>query len=121
MTLETLLIIALAAWRVAHLLVNERGLLAIGDIVRLLAGVRSMKVQRPGFNNVPYETTECQSDNEVGKMLCCIMCTSVWTSGMALALWCIGTGASLSFAEAVVNWFAVAALCIVCEKVNRYV
>jgi hypothetical protein len=119
--LETLLILALAAWRVAHLLVNERGPLAIGDLARGLSGVRQVKVQRTGYNNTPFETTECQADNEIGRMLCCIYCTSFWTSGMALALWCIGTGLTLSFAEAVVNWFAVAALCIVAEKVNRYV
>lgn len=121
MTLETLLIVALAAWRFAYLLVNERGPLAIGDMVRLLAGVRVETVERAGYNNTTYQTTECASDNEVGKMLCCIYCTSFWTSGMVLCWWCIGTGITLSFAEAAVNWFAVAALCIVCEKVNRYV
>lgn len=121
MTLETLVILALAAWRFAYLLVNERGFLGVGDLARLLAGVRQVKVERTGYNNLPYETTECQADNEIGRMLCCVYCTSVNTSLLALLLWCIGTGLRPSVAEAVVWWFATAALCIVCEKVNRYV
>lgn len=120
MTLETLIVLALAAWRLAHLLVNERGFLAIGERVRTLAGVRQAEVQRMAGNQ-SYTTTECQGDNEIARMLCCVYCTSVWTSAMVLWWWVIGTGISLSFAEAVVHWLAIAALCIVCEKVNRYV
>lgn len=121
MSLETLLIIALAAWRVAHLVVNERGLLGIGDMVRTLAGVRSVKVPHTLPGGQTFETVECRADNEVGRMLCCIYCTSFWTAGMALVGWCIGTGLRPSVAEAVAYWFAIAALCMFAEKVNRYV
>lgn len=120
MTLETLVILALAAWRIAHLLVNERGILAVGERIRALAGVRQVKLTHTTPDKRQYETTECAGDTEIGKMLCCVYCTGFWTAGAVLALWCIGTGYTLSFAEAVVNWFAIAALCIVCEKVNRY-
>jgi hypothetical protein len=119
MTLTALVVCALAAWRVAHLLVNERGPFAIGEIVRGLFGVRQVKGERTvGIQT--YTTTECQGDNEVARMLCCIYCTSVWTSALAAWFWIIGTAITPSFAEALVDWFAIATLCIVVEKVNRY-
>lgn len=121
MTLTALVICALAAWRLAHLLVNERGPLAVGELVRSLFGARQVKVQHETPNGTPYFSTECQGNNEIARMLCCIYCTSVWTSALALALYIAGTGLALSAAEAIVDWFAVATLCIVVEKINRYV
>lgn len=121
MTLETLLILALAAWRVAHLLVNERGILGIGERVRALAGVHQVEVEHELPNGQTFKTTECQANNETGKALCCIYCTSVWTSGVVLWWWIIGTGIRPSLAEAVVWWLAIAALSMFAEKVNRYV
>lgn len=114
MTLEMLVICALAAWRVAHLLVNERGPLAIGEHLRTLAGVQQVTVQRPGYNNVPYETTECVASNEVGQMLCCIYCANFWTACLMFALW-------------QTEWRAIVYLCCIwaagafAEKANRYV
>lgn len=121
MTLETLLILALAAWRVAHLLVNERGPLAIGEHLRTRAGVELVKTQHTLPGGQTYETAECQGQNEIARMLCCIYCTSFWTSLLAVWWYWIGAGPTLSFTEATIDWFAVAALCIVAEKVNRYV
>jgi hypothetical protein len=121
MRLELAFVLALAAWRVAHMLVNERGILAISERIRTLAGVYTVTKQHTLPGGQQYESAECAGDNELAKMLCCVWCTSVWTSAGMLALWCVGTGLSLSLAEAVVWWLAIAALCIVCEKVNRYV
>lgn len=121
MTLEIAVILALAAWRVAHLLVNERGLLAIGERVRTLAGVYTVTKQHTLPGGQAYESTECAGDNEVARMLCCVYCASFWLAVVMLALWCVGTGLHLSLAEAVVWWLAIATFCIVCEKVNRYV
>lgn len=111
--LEALFIVALAAWRLAHLLVNERGLFGIGDMVRVLAGVQQVTVQRTGYNKVPYETTECASDNEVGKMLCCIYCANFWTAILMLVLWNAG-------AQIVVYLCCIWAIGAFAEKANRY-
>jgi hypothetical protein len=124
MTLETLLVLGLASWCAAHLLVNERGFLAVFERLRRLAGVQQEEQSRTvgsGTNLHSYTVTECRGNNELAKMLCCVYCTGTWTSAAVLALWIIGTGLHLSLAEAVVRWLAIAALCIVCEKVNRYV
>lgn len=121
MTLEMLVILALAAWRVAHLLVNERGVLGIGERVRALAGVHQVEVEHELPNGQTFKTMECQARSEIGKALCCIYCTAFWTSGGVLVLWCIGTGLHPSLAEAVVHWLAIAALSMFAEKINRYV
>lgn len=121
MTLETLIVLGLASWCAAHLLVNMRGFLAVFERLRTLAGVYTVTNVRQIPGGVSYESTECAGNNEFSKMLCCVYCTSVWTSAGALALWIIGTGLHLSLAEAVVHWLAIAALCMFAEKVNRYV
>lgn len=121
MTLDVLLILALASWRVAHLLVNERGFLAVGERVRTLAGVYAVTRQHTLPGGQSYESTDCAGDNEIARMLCCVYCSSVWTSAGVLLLWCVGTELRPSFAEAVVWWLATAALCMFAEKVNRYV
>lgn len=120
MTLEALLICALAGWRVAHMLVNERGILGIGERIRRLTGVQTVNVERT-VGTQTYTTSECTGNNEIARMLCCLWCTSVWTALLALLLWIVGTGITLSWGEAIVDWFAVATLSLVCEKVNRYV
>lgn len=120
MTLETLIVLGLASWCAAHLLVNERGFLAVFERLRRLAGVRQVEVERMAGTQA-YTAVECQGNNEVARMLCCVYCTSVWTSAAVLSLWIIGTGLHLSLAEAVVHWLAIAALCMFAEKVNRYV
>lgn len=124
MSLTALVICALAAWRVANVLVNERGPFAIGEIVRVLAGVQQTERSHTvgsGPHMQTYATTECRGNNEIARMLCCIYCCSFWTSGIALTLWIFGAGVNLPSAEAIVDWFAIATLCIVVEKVNRYV
>lgn len=55
-----------ATWRLASLLIRERGPFAVFETLRDRAGVR--------FDDYSH----CVADNEVGKSLCCIWCTSLW-------------------------------------------
>jgi hypothetical protein len=69
-----LLIVSLAGWRIASLLVEENGPFEIFAKLRDVAGVQ--------FD----ERGERYANNEFGKMLCCIWCTSVWTCAAMLAM-----------------------------------
>ena len=113
MSLPDVIICALAAWRLAYLLTSERGVFGIGAGIRRLVGVRSVDVEKT-TSTVKYTVQECQGNNELAKMLCCIYCTSVWTAGLMLLLWLTGW-------QPVVYLLAIAALAVLIEKANRYV
>lgn len=106
MTLETFVILALATWRVAHLLVDETGPFEIFDWLRAQFGIR---VSEEG----EFYLRE-GSDNQIGKMLLCLQCTSMWVGllfGVLYKLWPIFT-----FNLAVVLAFSALA-CVI----DRYV
>lgn len=74
-----MLLAALATWRLSNLLVNEDGPFEVFDWLRAQFDVRwETEVQRhyllPGSNN------------EVGRMLLCIYCTSIWVAIFFVAL-----------------------------------
>jgi hypothetical protein len=69
MDLLTLTVYALAAWRLAHLLAEEDGPWAVFARLRACAGVDDLG----------------QPWSELGAMLSCIYCLSVW-GGLAVAL-----------------------------------
>ncbi len=63
-----LLLGILATWRMASLLYREAGPFELFDRIRKTAGVKH------------DGTGEPYSDNQIGKMLCCFWCTSVWAA-----------------------------------------
>lgn len=74
-----MLLAALATWRLSNLLVNEAGPFEVFDWLRAQFDVRwQVETQehylRPGSNN------------EVGKMLLCVYCTSIWAALFFVAL-----------------------------------
>lgn len=68
---EHLFVLSLATWRIANLLVNEEGPFEMFDQVRAWFDIR-----------FDAETKEfyLEKPNEIGKMLLCIMCTSIWVA-----------------------------------------
>lgn len=73
---EHLFVLCLATWRVANLLVNEDGPFEIFDKVRHAFGI----------NFTPYtQEFVLERENEIGKMLLCIKCTSIWVGFAFLA------------------------------------
>lgn len=70
--LETAILIGLASWRMANLLVYEDGPYSIFSRIRQHASAPG-KMTRLRF--------------EVSLALECIMCTSVWTTLLAIGLW----------------------------------
>lgn len=70
MSISDMLILALATWRLAYMLVYEDGLFDVFDRIRRVANNR--------------EAT--------GKLLSCVWCCSVWTAGGVLLLWQFDAG-----------------------------
>lgn len=68
-----LIIDTLATWRLASLLFREDGPWQVFARLRYLTGVRTSR-----FTGV------CYSDNQIGEMLCCFWCTSIWAAGGVL-------------------------------------
>lgn len=68
MTMMNLLVGILATWRLSSLLFREGGPFEMFDRVREIAGVRH------------DEHGEAVADNQIGKMLSCFWCTSVWSA-----------------------------------------
>lgn len=95
MSINDALILALAAWRLAYMLVYEEGLFEVFDRMRRVA------------NN--WETA--------GKLLSCVWCCSVWTAAGLLLLWQFDAG------RVIVYVLALSALAItlhvVIEKVKH--
>jgi hypothetical protein len=65
-----LLIRILATWRLASLLHSEEGPFEVFAQLRDVAGVRYDEHSKP------------VSDNQIGKMLSCFWCTSVWAAAI---------------------------------------
>lgn len=78
MSTNDMLILALAAWRLAYMLVYEEGLFEVFDRIRRVA------------NN--WE--------QAGKLLSCVWCCSVWTAAGMLLLWQFGVGRVIVYALA---------------------
>ena len=98
----TVLLLALATWRIAHLLAYEDGPAHLFERLRVRAGVRYDE------HSQPYPATN------LAEGLTCLWCNSVWVG----ALW---TGAWLALGDSV-TWlalpFALSALAIVTEEVG---
>jgi hypothetical protein len=77
-------LLALAAWRLAHLLVHELGPFDIFDHLRRLANVW----------------------DETGKLFACVWCMSLWTSALMLLAWQFQAG------RVIVTVLALSALAI---------
>jgi hypothetical protein len=86
--MRDLLIIALATWRLASLLVNEDGPYEIFARLRYRVGLRSVPIFDPD-TGVPSITV--LASNTWAKGLTCVWCTSIWCSillyGVSLIAW----------------------------------
>jgi hypothetical protein len=69
--------IALSAWRLAFMLVNEAGPGNIFAKLRRLVGVRERLSDTPGGKAAPYGL------NPLADAFCCIFCMSVWTAALS--------------------------------------
>lgn len=76
--MSDLVILALAAWRLAHMLVNEDGPGAIFSRLRHGAGVRSV-VTRDDQGN---PTASRAALTPLAEGLTCVWCVSVWTAAL---------------------------------------
>ena len=89
-TLTELVEAALAAWRLAHMLVNEDGPWAVFARLRYRAGLRSVAVRgEDGRVRVSRVAT-----NPLAEGLSCVWCVSVWTAallyGVGREAWSVG-------------------------------
>lgn len=81
MTLLNLLILALAAWRLAYMLVQESGPGHVLATLRKRLGVIEVEVQTPtGMHK------ERNATNWVGTLFTCVNCMSVWTAALCYGL-----------------------------------
>lgn len=69
---------ALAAWRLAHMLVSEDGPLAIFSRLRHAAGVRSVV----GRDHTGKPVARRVALTPVAEALTCVWCLSVWTAAL---------------------------------------
>lgn len=76
MTLLDLAVVGLASWRLAHMMVWERGPFNLLVGIRHLAGIRHEEGQ-PVF----------YPDNPPARLFSCVWCMSVWTAVVTWALW----------------------------------
>ncbi len=103
------LMTALAAWRLAHLLVNEDGPGAVFARLRYRAGVRV----------VPAQTADGQlmtarvAQTSLAQGLTCVWCVSLWTAGGLWALWALWP----PLGRALATWLALSALAILWHEV----
>lgn len=95
MNIENLLIVSLAAWRLASLLADEHGPLLILERIRFLTGV--YYIARDGNVVKTYsqfrELSESDragcvrlADTEFAKAVTCIWCSSVWIAAALILL-----------------------------------
>jgi hypothetical protein len=75
-----IVILGLAVWRIASLLSAERGPYAMFEKIREWCGVRYTVVEG---------VERAESDREIGKLILCPWCSSVWLGAIAsiLYLW----------------------------------
>jgi hypothetical protein len=75
-----LVVVALAAWRLASLLNRERGPFDVFVRLRRCAGVEHDDAGVPlGW-----------PDTTIGGMFACIWCMSIWTAAALMAVWIVG-------------------------------
>jgi hypothetical protein len=113
MTLPDILLGGLAAWRIAAMISYERGPLAIFQRLRGLFGIDHFDNGMPDCDG--YFEDSPPHVREGAGLLCCVWCSSMWTSllcVMLLAAW--PAGGRLILAP-----FALSALAIVMEKINH--
>lgn len=82
MTLPDLLILALATWRFAYMLVKEDGPGQCFTRLRKRVGVFEMDKQDPTKGMV----TERLARNGIAEMFLCVNCMSVWTAALCLVV-----------------------------------
>lgn len=88
MDLTTFLLLSLAAWRIASLLVRETGPFNIFVWVRERVGIGHDE------HGVPYMVP----DNVFAGVLSCVFCASVWVAGGWLLFWLIVPGVAIKIA-----------------------
>lgn len=76
------LILALAAWRLAYMLVSEVGPFSVFARLRYRIGVRSVPVTQPDGRMAVGKV----ASNTAAELFLCIWCMSVWTALLLLAL-----------------------------------
>lgn len=76
MTITELVVIALAAWRLAFMLVKEDGPAHVFGRTRRWVGVRMKLPSDPAGREMPYGL------NPLADLFCCIYCMSVWTAAL---------------------------------------
>lgn len=89
-----ILLRALAAYAIAHLLVKERGPYRLLEWIREKAGIRRTdEAEADELDRYiamtdadPFELPAYIAVNEVGLMLLCMYCTGVWTNILAILL-----------------------------------
>lgn len=70
--------LALAAWRLASLLVDEDGPLAVFSRLRYKAGVRSVVLKNGQGNPEPVKVAQ----TPLAEVFLCVWCMSVWTAAL---------------------------------------
>lgn len=101
------IVTALAAWRLAHLLVHEDGPFSVFARLRARAGLHQVVVDLPdGTTQIGWSAT-----NTLAEGLMCLWCVSLWTAGGLLLVYLIpGTVHQVwYFATA---WLAISALAL---------
>ena len=83
MTALDFLILSLASWRLAYMLVEEAGPFEVFSRLRYWAGVRSV-VSR---DNDGQPVTSKVALNSLAEGLTCVWCMSVWTAALLLVPW----------------------------------
>ena len=83
MTALDFVILALAAWRLAYMLVNEDGPGAIFSRLRYRLGVRSVVTR--GNDGQPEASKV--ATNWLAEGLTCVWCVSIWTALLLLLPW----------------------------------
>ena len=82
-TLTDLVILALASWRLAYMLVNEDGPGAVFSRLRYRAGVRSVVTR----DNAGQPVASKVALNGLAEGLMCVWCVSVWAAALLLVPW----------------------------------
>ena len=98
--LAWVVISALATWRISYMLVNERGAFGVTEWIRNRVGVLT-RLDEHG---------RAYSPNELGKLLECVYCTSVWVA-LPFAL-ILGVYANAGLLAYIGLWFGISGLAL---------